>query len=105
MKTTKGRARTKVRYAVIGQGWIAQESVLPAFAHAGRNSRLAALVSGDPRKLAALGRKYGVGALYSYDEYDDCLQGGEIDAVYIARPNDLHEEYAVRAARAGVHVL
>ena len=29
----------------------------------------------------------------------------DIDAVYIALPNHLHCEYAVRAARAGVHVL
>jgi glucose-fructose oxidoreductase len=29
----------------------------------------------------------------------------EVDAVYIALPNSLHTEYAVRAAKAGVHVL
>ena len=40
------RSRT-VRYAVVGLGHIAQVAVLPAFAHARRNSRLAALVSDD----------------------------------------------------------
>ena len=40
-----------------------------------------------------------------YDRYDDFLRSGEVDAVYIAVPNDLHKEYTVRAARAGVHVL
>src|SRR5438105_1121627 len=33
------------------------------------------------------------------------MRSGEIDAVYIALPNHLHAEYAVRAADAGVHVL
>jgi predicted dehydrogenase len=33
------------------------------------------------------------------------LRSGEIDAVYIALPNSLHREYAVRAARAGIHIL
>src|SRR5262249_47736888 len=42
---------------------------------------------------------------YDYGEYDDCLDSGEIDAVYIALPNHLHAEYAIRAARAGIHVL
>jgi glucose-fructose oxidoreductase len=94
-----------VRYAVVGQGYIAQIAVLPAFSHARKNSELAALVSGDRVKLRALGRKYGVDRLYTYDEYEDCLRAGDVDAVFIALPNHLHREYAVRAARAGVHVL
>ena len=42
---------------------------------------------------------------WSYDEYEDCLHSGTIDAVFIALPNDMHREYAVRAACAGVHIL
>ena len=41
----------------------------------------------------------------AYDQYDEYLRSGEVDAVYIALPNDLHRDYTVRAARAGVHVL
>ena len=93
-----------VRYAVVGQGYISQAAVLPAFRHARGNSRLVALVSGDETKRRELGRKYNV-ATYSYDEYDTCLASGDVDAVYIALPNTLHREYTVRAARRGVHVL
>jgi glucose-fructose oxidoreductase len=94
-----------IRYAVVGLGHIAQVAVLPAFANARRNSRLAALVSGDPVKREALSKKYQVDKTFSYEEYEKVLQSGDIDAVYIALPNSLHCEYAVRAARAGVHVL
>ncbi|MDQ5847810.1 MAG: Gfo/Idh/MocA family oxidoreductase [Pseudomonadota bacterium] len=97
--------RKFVRYAVVGLGHIAQVAVLPAFGNARRNSRLAALVSGDAVKLSSLGRKYGAEQLYSYEQYDECLKSGAVDAVYIALPNHLHCEYAERAARAGVHVL
>ncbi len=97
--------RKFLRYAVVGLGHIAQVAVLPAFGNARRNSRLAALVSGDPVKLRSLGRKYGAEQLYSYEQYDECLKSGAVDAVYIALPNHLHCEYAERAARAGVHVL
>jgi glucose-fructose oxidoreductase len=93
-----------VRYAVVGLGHIAQVAVLPGFAHA-RNSQLVALVSGEPKKLKKLGKKYGVSLTYSYEQYDECLRSGAIDAVYIALPNDMHREYAIRAAKAGIHVL
>jgi glucose-fructose oxidoreductase len=96
--------RPRVRYAVAGLGYIAQTAVLPSFAHA-RNAELAALVSGDPQKLRKLGRKYSVERRYSYEEFDRCLSSGDVDAVYIALPNSMHRDYAVRAAQAGIHVL
>ena len=92
-----------IRYAVVGLGHIAQVAMLPAFAHARRNSRLTALVSGNPKKRRIVGRKYRVDQTYSYDEYEACLEN--VDAVYIALPNSMHAEYTIRAARAGVHVL
>src|SRR5688500_4087519 len=97
--------KPKVRYAVLGLGHIAQVAVLPAFAHAKSNSVLAALISSDDKKLRTLGRKYGVDPLYSYEQFDDCMKSGEVDAVYIALPNHLHAEYTVRAAKHGIHVL
>ena len=96
--------KRQIRYAVVGLGHIAQVAVLPAFGNSRRNSKLVALVSGDIVKREKLGHKYEVEKTYSYDEYDACLKSG-IDAVYIALPNHLHCDYAVRAARAGVHVL
>jgi len=102
---SKSERTRRIRYAVVGQGYIAQIAVLPAFANARRNSELVALVSGDSRKLKTLARRYGVKNTFSYDEYDDCLRSGDVDAVFIALPNDMHREFTVRAARAGVHVL
>jgi predicted dehydrogenase len=94
----------KIRYAVIGLGWFAQSAALPAFAQA-ENSKLVALVSEDPTKRAELAKKYGLQHTYAYEEYDDLLSSGLIDAVYIALPNHLHREYTVKAAIAGIHVL
>jgi glucose-fructose oxidoreductase len=96
-------SRSKIRYAVVGLGHIAQVAVLPAFRHAARNSEVAALVSDDRTKRRLLGRRYKVDETYTYAEYDECLKN--VDAVYIALPNSQHCEYTVRAARAGVHVL
>ena len=102
---TKTKKKDKVRYAVVGLGYIAQIAVLPAFAHATENSELRALVSGDPGKLKELSRKYDVQNTYTYERYSDCVNSGEIDAVYIALPNHMHRAYTEGAANAGIHVL
>jgi len=108
-RTTKSNGHSprakKVRYAVVGLGHIAQSAVLPGFINAKKNSTLTALVSDDPVKLRELSRAYGAPLTFKYSEYETCLLSGDIDAVYIALPNNLHREFAVRAANAGVHVL
>ena len=95
----------KIRYAVVGLGHIAQVAVLPAFQHARSNSEMTALVSGDETELRQLGKRYGLNALFSYDDYETLLASGEIDAVYLALPNHQHSDFTIRAARAGIHVL
>lgn len=94
----------KIRYAVVGLGWFAQIAAMPSFPRT-ENSELVAFVSDDATKLKELSQKYNVQHTYSYDEYEVCLTSGEIDAVYIALPNNLHCEYTVRAANQGIHVL
>lgn len=97
-------ANGRIRYAVIGLGWFGQEAILPAFANAGKNSVLAALVSGDEEKREELSKKYNVPA-YTYEQYDELLHSGSIDAVFNVLPNSMHHDYTIRAAAAGVHVL
>jgi glucose-fructose oxidoreductase len=96
------RKRKRIRYGVVGLGYIAQIAVLPAFAHA-RGCELAALISDDETKLADLGDKYKVE--HRFRDYDEALASGTFDALYIALPNNMHCEYTVRAAEAGIHVL
>src|SRR5258706_8380431 len=102
-KNGSGRTKRQVGYAVIGLGHIAQAAVLPAFAHAS-NARLVALVSSDPEKREKLARKYRCDA-YDVRDLDDALSRPDVDAAYIAEPNDKHAEGAIRCAKAGVHVL
>ncbi len=95
----------KIRYAVVGLGYIAQTAVLPAFRNARKNSKLVALVSGDKEKLKKLGEKYRIEKRYLYSEFEELMQSGEVDAVYIATPNFHHRNIMETAAKYGVHVL
>ena len=99
-----GLDRRKVRYAVVGAGDIAQAAMMPGIEHTG-NSKLTAIVSGDPVKLGALGERYGVEHLYSYQQFDALIASGNIDAIYLATPNWRHAEFAIPALAAGIHVL
>jgi predicted dehydrogenase len=94
----------KIRYAVVGNGWISQEAFLPGVNQTG-NSEVVALVSGQREKAEKISTFHNIPKIYDYAEYDALLKSGTIDAVYIALPNSLHADYAIRAANAGVHVL
>ncbi len=100
-KKVKG---SRVRYAVVGVGWIAQSVFLPGVKHTG-NSEVVALVTGHEEKAAKVGEPYGIEKVYTYDELDGLLGSGEIDAVYLATPNFDHVELAVKVLEAGVHLL
>ncbi len=99
------QSKSTIRYAVIGAGNIAQEAVLPAFEHAAPNSRLIAVVSGDPQKRAELRERYQLEADGDYDELESIIERAGVDAVYVATPNSYHREFTLRAASAGAHVL
>jgi glucose-fructose oxidoreductase len=94
-----------VRFAVVGADAEVQASVLPAFVRA-RRARLATLVAagGDLRERALSGRLV-LARTWALEEYDECLASGSVDAVYVGVPTSLRRDYAVRAARHGVHVL
>jgi predicted dehydrogenase len=77
---------------------------MPAVAHTG-NSVITALVSGNSTGAQKLAKFYGIDTVVGYDEYDELINSNTIDAVYVAVPNPLHASYAIRAAKAGKHVL
>ena len=94
----------KVRYGVVALGDITQEAMLPGVKHTG-NSVVTALVTDDKEKARKVGRQYGVEHSYGYDQFQQMLESGEIDAIYLATPNWRHAEFAVPALKAGIHVL
>ncbi len=94
----------KIRYAVVGAGWISQAAFMPGVAHTG-NSEITALVTGDPEKATVLGQRYGVANTFHYDAWPAAIASGLFDAVYLALSNWMHRDFAIPALEAGLHVL
>ncbi len=96
----------RLGYAVVGLGKLALGEVLPAFALTER-CRPTALVSGDRDKARAVADHYGIDpkAIYDYKNFDAVRDNPAVDIVYVILPNAMHEEFTVRAAAAGKHVL
>jgi predicted dehydrogenase len=96
----------KLGYAIVGLGGYGLGVIIPQFKNC-RNSKLVALVSGDPAKAKRVAAEYGVPerGIYNYQDYDRIRDNPDIDIVYVCLPVSMHAEYTIRAARAGKHVL
>ena len=96
----------RVGWAVVGLGQFALNQIIPAFAES-KSSKLVALVSGNRSKAESVADRYGVDrkAIYDYPVFDHIRDNPEIQVIYIILPNALHAEFAVRASRAGKHVM
>ncbi len=92
----------RIGWGIIGCGRIATNSVAPAIQWS-KNGRLVAIASRDRRVAEAKARD--LGAARAYAPYEALLDDPEVHAVYIGLPNGMHEEWAVRCAQAGKHVL
>lgn len=92
--------------AVVGLGSQSQQ-VLSADLATSPWCRIAGLVSSNPNKAQSYASRLGISRrqLYNYESFDRIAQDESIDIVYIAIPNTMHCEFALRAAAAGKHVF
>ena len=91
----------RIGWAVVGAGWVARDYVGPALVNS-RNGRVVAAVDPSPRALAAF--LPGV-AMLRTDNLAAVLARPDVDAVYVATPNDAHRGPVEAAAAAGKAVL
>lgn len=92
----------KIKWGVIGCGGIAYRRTIPGMMLS-ENSELVAVM--DTRLDVAEQVKQEFGAKYAFDTIEEVLALEEIDAVYIATPVFCHKEQAMKAAKAGKHIL
>jgi predicted dehydrogenase len=96
----------RIGYAIVGIGELTMGQIMPAFGSC-KYAKPVALVSGDAAKAKKVAAQHGIPEknIYNYQNFDQIKNNPEIDAVYIVLPNSMHEEFVIRAAKAGKHVL
>jgi predicted dehydrogenase len=90
-----------IRLATIGTSTITR-NLFGAVALA-EGIEITAVYSRDPERGRAFADSLGVTVVFS--DLDELLASPEIDAIYVASPNTVHEGQALAAVRAGKHVL
>ncbi|MCO4319352.1 aldo/keto reductase [Phyllobacterium sp. 21LDTY02-6] len=93
-------SQQKIRWGIIGPGTIAR-TFAEGIAHSERGS-LVAIATRDASKPGLSEAFPGARVV---EGYEALLAGADIDAVYIATPHTGHAEWAIKAIRAGKHVL
>lgn len=92
----------KIRWGVLGAATIAVEQVIPAIQQSGYGEVLA-IASRSPERAKELANKLLIPKYFG--SYGELLADEDIQAVYIPLPNHLHVEWAIKALKAGKHVL
>ncbi|MDG5760582.1 Gfo/Idh/MocA family oxidoreductase [Natronococcus sp. A-GB1] len=90
-----------MEFGIIGTAGIARKSVLPAIDAS--EHAVGAVASRDAERARAFADEFDIPR--SYGAYQELLEDGGIDAVYIPLPNAAHAEWTIRAADAGLDVL
>ena len=89
----------KLRWGFIGAGGIAKRALYPAISKS-NVGEIYAVASRDKTKALTISPNGIV-----YTSYDELLADPKVEAVYISLPNSLHLPLAIKAMRAGKHVL
>jgi xylose dehydrogenase (NAD/NADP) len=90
-----------VRWGLLSTARINRRLITPILASP--RGELAAVASRDLAKARAYAAEWNIPL--AFGSYQEMLDSGKVDAVYISLPNHLHAEWTIRALQAGVHVL
>ncbi len=81
----------------------AQAEKIAAALQISRNGTLMAAASKDRARAESFAKKHGAKVFFS--DYKKMLKERDVDAVFVASPNNLHKNQALAALAAGKHVL
>ena len=92
-----------IRVAVIGAGAFARANHLPNLQSLSDRFAIHTVVSRSGHTASAVAKQFG--AARASTDYEEVLADADVDAVIIATRHHLHAEMALRALKAGKHVL
>lgn len=99
-------AKDKLGIALVGLGEYSKGQLGPALKET-QHCYLAGIVTGSQEKAEKWQKEYELSYtnVYNYANFDQIADNSDIDIVYIVLPNAMHEEFVIRAAKAGKHII
>lgn len=91
----------KINWGILSTANIAVKQIIPAIQKSA-NGEVYAIASSSG-KAAVVAEQFHIPTFY--ESYEALLNDPSVDAVYIPLPNNLHHEWAIKAAKAKKHVL
>ena len=92
----------KIRVGIVGYGWVATAHI--AAINASTNAEVAAVYSSRALDSAELSKKWG-GQIAAYNDLDSMLASKDLDVVSICSYPYQHTAQALKAAKAGKHII
>jgi len=92
----------KIRWGVLSTAKIGTKKVIPAM-QLGEYCKFTAIASRQLEKAQVAARRLGIEK--AYGSYEELLADCDVDAIYLPLPNHLHVPWAIKALKAGKHVL
>ncbi len=92
-----------LRWGILATGKIA--GVFARDLAGSRTGRLVAVGSRSAESARRFADEHGIAPAHAHGSYEALLADPEVDAVYISTPHPQHEEWAIKAATAGKHIL
>jgi predicted dehydrogenase len=93
--------KSKIRWGIIGPGKIAIEFANDLVQVS--DAELNAVASRNMDRAKEFANTYGIPNVF--DDYDQLFACDTVDVIYIATPHSFHKDLAIRAMKAGKHVL
>ncbi len=92
---------SKVRWGLLSTASI-NGAMIPAI-RASQRGELIAVASRERGRSLAYAQEWDISQ--AFGGYQEMLDSGTVDAVYVSVPNHLHAEWSIKAMQAGLHVL
>lgn len=92
----------KIKWGVLSTAKIGTTQVIPAMQQ-GQLCEITAIGSRSLDKARDAAKSLGIAK--AYGSYEELLEDGDIDAVYIPLPNHMHSDWSIKTMEAGKHLL
>jgi predicted dehydrogenase len=100
-RTLDPRSAPRLRWGVLGTGWIADRFVASIQRHSSQT--ILAVGSRSVESAAGFAARFGIE--HGYGSYEDLVSDPNVDVVYVATPHNAHLPHALLSLRAGKHTL